>query len=153
VSVKARWPVRIEIQPKPDGMRYVNMMFCGERPDPEDDWVRAQLEAFPVPPKRVLEWEREGHPYQVWQYGECVIADPLFFIERYKGVIDRIRDVCQTELDTAVGTPEAVRGLIADTALEFHGQARYTIRGAGEMTLSVDEVALRDRLLTRLAEL
>jgi hypothetical protein len=144
--------MRIEIEPKPDGMQHVNLMFCHEDPGPEDRSVRAQLEAFPIPPKRVLHWERDGRPYEVWQYGECVIADALFFIERYKGVVDRIRAVCRAELEAAALAPETQRDLIAETAVEFQHQARYTIRGAGEMTLTMDEVALRDRMLARLAE-
>jgi hypothetical protein len=144
--------MRIEFEPKPDGMQHVNLLFCDEAPGPEDRWIREQLAAFPVPPKRVLEWEREGRVYEVWQYGECVIADPLFFIERYKGVVDRIRAVCRGELEAARLAPETLRELIAETAREFQQLARYTVRGAGAMTLTMDEAALRERVLARLGE-
>ncbi len=56
--------MRIELHPKPDGMQHVNLMFCEEAPEPEDLWVRQQLGAFPIPPKRVLQWERDGRTYQ-----------------------------------------------------------------------------------------
>lgn len=142
--------MRIELHPKPDGMQHVNLMFCEETPDPEDGWIRAQLCAFPVPPKRQLQWEREGREYLVWQYGECVIGDVFYFIERYKGVVDRLQAVCRVELDRAPMRPEALNQLIAETALEFQDQARFTIKGTGEMTLTVDEAGLRQRLLERL---
>ena len=142
--------MRIELHAKPDGMQHVNLMFCEDAPDPEDEWVREQLSAYPVPPKRELQWEREGRQYRVWQYGECVIGDVFFFIERYKGVVDRVRAVCREELDRASRQGD-LGPLIAETALEFHQQARFTINGRGEMTLTVDEAALRQRMLQRLA--
>jgi hypothetical protein len=141
----------IEIHPKPDGMRHVNLMFCETAPDPEDLWVRERLLAFPVPPKRFLQWEREGREYQVWQYGECVIGDGLFFIERHKGVVDRIRAVCGEELDRAEMERGTLHGLISDTAIEFQEHARFTGDGRGELTVEVlEEAKLRDRMLRRL---
>ena len=44
--------------------------------------MREQLKGFPVPPKRMFEWERQERRYRVWQYDECVIGDVPFFIER-----------------------------------------------------------------------
>ena len=143
--------MRIEFQPKPDGMQHVNMLFREESPDPEDHWVREQLEGYPAPPKRVLRWEREGHPYEVWQYGECVIGDALFVIERFKSVADRARAICRAEVEQAAVTPSDLHRVIAETAMEFHESARYRIEGTGPMTLSVDEAGLRGRLLERLA--
>ena len=144
--------MRIEIQPKPDGMRHVNLMFCEREPDPEDLWVRERLEAFPIPPKRVLQRERDGRQYQVWQYGECVIGDGLFFIERYKGVVDRIRAVCGEELDRAAMGRGTLNQLISEIAIEFQERARFTGDGRGELTVEVlDEAKLRERMLERLA--
>ena len=83
--------MRIEIHPKPDGMQHINFMFCNEEPEPEDIWVRERMEGFRVPPKRILQWERDGKPYQVLQYGQCVLGDVMFYIEKHKGVVDKIR--------------------------------------------------------------
>lgn len=143
--------MRIELHPKPDGMQHVNLMFCEEAPDPEDLWAREQLDRFPVPPKRVLCWERDGWQYQVRQYGECVISDPLFFIERYKGVVDRILAVCGEELDRAEMERGALNQLISETAIEFQEDARFTSDGRGELTVEVvDEAKLREGMLQRL---
>jgi hypothetical protein len=142
--------VRIELDPKPDGMQHVNLMFCEAEPEPEDLWVRERLQAFPVPPKRILRWERDGRWYQVLQYGECVIGGDLFFIERHKGVIERIRATCQEELNRAGLGREALNTLISRTAIEFHDHARFTIDGRGGLTVQVDGATLRARMVERL---
>ena len=98
--------MRIEIHPKPDGMQHVNLMFCEEGPDPEDLWIRARIQEFPVRPKRTLEWERDGRRYTVLQFGQCVIGHAMFDIEKHKSVVDKIRDCCRADLELDhCGTP------------------------------------------------
>ncbi len=144
--------MQIEVQPKPDGMRYVNLLFCAAAPDPEDAWVRKQLMAMPIGPKRVLQWEREGRPHEVWQYGECVLGEALYFIDRYKRVVDRIREVCGADIEQAASTRRDLDALIAETARECAQDARLVMDGSGEMSLRVDDDRLRQQLLRRLAE-
>jgi hypothetical protein len=142
--------MRIEFHPKPDGMQHINLMFCEDDPDPEDLWVREQIREFPVPPKRVLSWEREGRRYQVLQYGQCVIGNVMFSIEKHKGVVEKIRIVCRQEL-ARVGLSRAVfNELVSQVALEFHQHARFTVDDSGELTIAVDEARLRERLCERL---
>jgi|SRR5215813_8377956 len=143
--------MRIEYHPKPDGMQHINLMFCEEHPEPEDLWVREQLGGFPVPPKRILQWEREGRQYQVLQYGQCVIGNVMFYIEKHKGVVDKIRTVCEVELRQSELGRERLNELISQTALEFHQQARFTVDGSGELAIDVDEVRVRERVLEKLA--
>ena len=152
--------MRIEIHPKPDGMQHVNLMFCEEGPDPEDLWIRARIQEFPVRPKRILEWEREGRTYTVLQFGQCVIGHAMFDIEKHKNVVDTIRDFCQADLDQATRETEHQAALeehtlldvIAGTALEFHKQARYTVDSSGEIAIDLDETEVRERILQRVAE-
>lgn len=143
--------MRIEFHPKPDGMQHVNLMFCEEEPDPEDLWVRAQLERFSIPPKRVLQWERDGRQYQVWQYGQCVIGNAMFYIEKHKGVVERIRQVCASELRQAALEKARLNELISEVAQEFDKQARFTVDGSGDLTIAVDEDKLRGRVVQLLA--
>ncbi len=143
--------MRIEFHPKPDGMQYVNLMFCEEEPDPEDLWVRAQLERFSIPPKRMLQWERDGRQYQVWQYGQCVIGNAMFYIEKHKGVVERIRHVCARELQQAALEKSRLNQLISEVAQEFDKQARFTVDDSGDLTIAVDEDKLRERVLQLLA--
>ena len=94
--------MRIEIHPKPDGMQHINLMFCEEDPGPEDLWVNAMLNDFPVSPKRILQWERDERQYKVLQYGQCVIGNALFYIEKHKGIVDKIRMLCRDEFDSSM---------------------------------------------------
>jgi len=143
--------MRIEIQPKPDGMQHINLMFCTEEPEPEDIWVRERVEGFPVPPKRILQWERDGKPYQVLQYGQCVLGDVMFYIEKHKGVVDKIRAVCRTELAQAALLRTVFNEFVSQIALEFQQQARFIVDGSGELAIDVDEEKLRMRVDERLA--
>jgi hypothetical protein len=152
--------MRIEIHPKPDGMQHVNLMFCEEGPDPEDLWIRARIQEFAVPPKRTLEWEREGRTYTVLQFGQCVIGHAMFDIEKHKSVVDTIRDFCRADLEQAARETEhkaaletnTLLAVIAGTALEFHKQARYTVDASGELAIDLDESQVRERILQRLEE-
>jgi hypothetical protein len=144
--------MRIEFHPKPDGMQHINLMFCEEEPDPEDLWVREQLTHFPVPPKRILQWERDGRQYQVLQYGQCVIGNVMFYIEKHKGVVDKIRAVCKDELSQAVLEKSKLHELISETALEFHKEARFTVDGSGELTIDIDGGKVRERIVGRLTD-
>ena len=143
--------MRIEFHPKPDGMQHINLMFCEEEPEPEDLWVREQIGGFPIPPKRILQWERDGRQYQVLQYGQCVIGNVMFYIEKHKGVVEKIRMVCEVELSQSELERGKLNELISQTALEFHQQARFTVDGSSELTIDVDEVKVRERMLERLA--
>lgn len=144
--------MRIEIYPKPDGMQHINLMFCHEEPEPEDIWVRECMEGFRVPPKRVLQWERDGKSYQVLQYGQCVLGDVMFYIEKHKGVVEKIRTVCQDEL-TRVALPRPVfNEFVSQIALELQKEARFIVDGSGVLGIDVNEEKLRERVAEKLVE-
>jgi hypothetical protein len=143
--------MRIEIYPKPDGMQHINLMFCDEEPDPEDIWVRECMEGFRVPPKRLLQWERDGKLYQVLQYGQCVLGDVMFYIEKHKGVVDKIRAVCRSEFSQVVLPRPVFNEFVSQIALEFQPEARFIVDGSGELGIDVDEKKLRMRVDERLA--
>ena len=142
--------MRIEIHPKPDGMQHINLMFCNEEPEPEDIWVRERMEGFRVPPNRILQWERDGKPYQVLQYGQCVLGDVMFYIEKHKGVVDKIRTVCRTELAQAALLRPVFNELVSQIALELQQEARFIVDGSGKLAIDVDEGKLRERVEEKL---
>jgi hypothetical protein len=144
--------MRIEIHPKPDGMQHINLMFCAEDPGPEDLWVRAMLNDFPAPPKRILQWEREGRQYEVLQYGQCVIGNALFYIEKHKGVVDLMRAVCHEELTTSDLAKERLFALISEVALELNQEAKFTVNDSGELAIAIDREKVRARVSQRLKE-
>jgi hypothetical protein len=143
--------MRIEIHPKPDGMQHINLMFCDEEPEPEDIWVRERMEGFHVPPKRILQWERDGKPYQVLQYGQCVVGGIMFYIEKHKGLVDKIRVICRTELEHAALSRPVFNEFVSQIALEFHQDARFIVDGSGELAIDVDEAKVRRQVGERLA--
>ena len=144
--------MRIEVHPKPDGMQHINLMFCEEEEEPEDLWVLAQLEAFPVPPKRVLQWERDGREYRVLQYGQCVLGQALFPFEKHKAIVDRIRATCKDALTQATMEQSALNEVISRVALELQHEARFTVDLNSELTIDMDEAKAREYLLRRLEE-
>ena len=142
----------IEIYPKPDGMQHINLMFCEEEPDPEDVWVRSQIEQFPVPPKRTFEEQRAGRQYTTLQFGQCVIGHSMFSIEKHKGVVDKIQTVCRQDLKQLELDCPRRNVLLSRLAMELDRQARYTVDENGNLTLAIDENVMRNRLLELMAE-
>lgn len=136
----------IEIYPKPDGMQHINLMFCEEEPDPEDVWIRAQIEGFPVPPKRTFKEQRAGRQYTTLQFGQCVVGHSMFYIEKHKGVIDKIQTVCGQDLKQAGLDRPTRNALLARLAMELDKQARYTVDESGNLTIAIDENIMRKRL-------
>ncbi len=134
----------VEIHPKPDGMQHVDFLFCAARPDPEDEWVRARLDALPIPPKRSFEETRRGWTYTALQYGQCVIGHSLYAIEKYKAVVDAVAAAY-----TDVSDGDARNKLIARLAEELEPRARFTVDEAGKLTIAfsdVDAAGIRQRL-------
>ncbi len=144
--------MRIEIYPKPDGMQHFNFLFSAEEQEPEDLWVLSQLSEFPVPPKRTLQWERDGRDYTVWQYGQCVVGNVMFYIEKHKGVVDKIRTVCRSEFEQAALPRTSFNELVSQVALELQKDARFIVNGSGELAIDVDETKLRERVQAKLIE-
>lgn len=144
--------MRIEIHPKPDGMQHINLMFREEDPAPEDLWVQAMLNDFPVPPKRILEWEREGLQYKVLQYGQCVIGNAFFYIEKHKGIVDKIRAYCHEEFEHCGLGKNQLFEVISEVALEFNQEAKFTVDGHGELTIAMDLEKAREKVVQRISE-
>ena len=143
--------MRTEIEYKGDGMARVSLLFRRERRDPEDLWIRSELERFPVPPKRTLEWERDGEPFEVLQYGQCVIGELMYDIEKHQLLCDHIRELCSGELAASAADAEAREALVSEAARQFHGAAKIRWEADDRMSLAVDEAPLRAHVLELLA--
>ena len=136
----------MEIYPKPDGMQHVNLLFCTARPDPEDEWVRARLDALPIPPKRCFEETRSGQTYTTLQYGQCALGHSLYAIEKYKAVVDA---VAAASTDAPALDGHARNERIARLAEELAPQARFTVDDEGKLKIAfsdVDAAGIRQRL-------
>ena len=151
--------MRTEIEYTGGGMARVSLLFRREGRAPEDIWIRSELERFPVPPKRTLEWERGGERFDVWQYGQCVIGELMYDIEKHQLLCDRIGELCADELAAlAAGASGAEAGegagergeaaaLVSEAAKEFHGAAKIRWDADDRKSVAVDEPPLRARVL------
>lgn len=139
--------MRTEIEYKGDGMARVSLLFRREGRDPEDIWIRSELERYPVPPKRTLEWERGGELFDVMQYGQCVIGGLMYDIEKHQMLCDRIRELCGVELASGVPDAEQREVLVAEAAKEFHGAAKISWDEHDLKSVAIDEPPLRERVL------
>ena len=142
----------IEIYPKPDGMQHINLMFCEAEPDPEDVWVRSHIEAFPTPPKRIFEEERVGWTYTTLQYGQCVIGHSMFYIEKHKGVVDKLLGVCASELERAALDHLTRNAIISRLALELDKNARFSVDDQENLGIAFKEIEAAE-IRKRLGEL
>ena len=142
----------IEIYPKPDGMQHINLMFCEAEPDPEDGWVRSHIDAFPTPPKRIFEEERAGRTYTTLQYGQCVIGHSMFYIEKHKGVVDKLLGVCASELERAVLDHHTRNVILSRLALELDKNARFSVDEQGHLTIALKDIQAAE-IHKRLGEL
>ena len=136
----------MEIHPKPGGMQHVNFLFCAARPDPEDEWVRARLDALPIPPKRCFEETRRGRTYTTLQYGQCVIGHSLYAIEKRKAVVDAVA-AASTDAPALDGHMWNER--VARLVEKLAPQARFTVDDAGKLKIAfsgVDAAGIRQRL-------
>ena len=151
--------MRTEIEYTGGGMARVSLLFRREGRDPEDLWIRSELERFPVPPKRTLEWERGGERFDVWQYGQCVIGELMYDIEKHQLLCDRIGELCADELAAlaagasgaeageGAGERGAAAALVSEAAKEFHGAAKIRWDADDRKSVAVDEPPLRARVL------
>ncbi len=142
----------IEIYPKPDGMQHINLMFCEAEPEPEDGWVRAHIDAFPTPPKRIFEEERAGRTYTTLQYGQCVIGHSMFYIEKHKGVVDKLCGVCTRELERVDLDHITRNTIISRLALELDKHARFSVDDQGNLAIALKDIEAAE-IHERLGEL
>ena len=139
--------MRTEIQYRGDGMARVSLLFRREGRDPEDIWIRSELERYPVPPKRTLEWERQGEQFDVMQYGQCVIGGLMYDIEKHQMLCDRIRELCGDELASGMPDADEREVLVSEAAREFHGAAKISWDEHDRKSVAIDEPPLRARVL------
>ena len=143
--------MRTEIEYKGDGMARVHLMFRRAARDPEDLWIRSELERFPIPPKRIVEREHGGEVYDDHQYGQCVIGEYMYDIEKHQRLCQRIGELCAAELAASALAPDERDGLVSEVARELHGAAKMTWDEHDRLLLSVEDAPLRERALERLA--
>jgi hypothetical protein len=76
----------------------------------------------------------------------------MFYIEKHKGVVDKIRTLCRDEFEQAALPRAAFNELVSQVALELQKDARFIVNGSGELAIDADEAKLRECVRVKLAE-
>ena len=142
--------MEISFEPTNNGMQRIYFAFCEDKPEPEDLWVRRALSSPPMPPKRVTEEERDGLRYTVLQWGQCIIGEAMYDIEKHAGIVQRIQDLCGEQI-TASGLDRDERNRrISAVALEFHSETKILFEVDERMEIVIDDKLLLARMLEEL---
>jgi hypothetical protein len=152
--------MRIKIAPKTFFMYAVFLAFSTEQPDPEDDAIKAYLDAHELIPKVQGTDQIDGQACEVLYFGGCYLGNHLQVLEdmqRQAVEHDLLRvaivHVLQklTESGTrrmAEKTPEpALQALIAHLVQEFHQDASFAADEAGYLQVSLDPAVIQQRFV------
>lgn len=145
----------IEVEPADFFMFRVSLLFSRAEPDVEDSWVREYLKESDLEPRRQFETERDGHPIEVLQFGQCYLGSHAY----------KIRDLHKRGVEIAAlrhTLPEMLADLQADPATSaglgtgapdettilalvdrVHPEARFAQDKEGRLIVGVDPEVLR----------
>lgn len=139
----------LELYPKSDGMQLLHFMFRSDRADPEDLWIRTCLSGIVPGPKRVFSETREGATYETHQYGQCVIGQVLYDIQKHQEIVKKLRfDYDLETLREQVGA-EQHNTIISQIAYDLAKYARFTVNDRDGLSLvlaGVDQPMIDDRV-------
>ncbi len=154
--------MRIKIEPKAFFMYSVFLAFRKERPDPEDDAIKAYLDEHELIPKVQGTDQIDGQECEVLYFGGCYLGKHLQVVEdMQRQAVEQdllrmeIEQVLQepTEPGTrrvAEKTPEPeLHALIADLVQEFHHDSSFEADEEGYLKVSLDPAAIQQRFLAR----
>ena len=152
--------MRIKIEPKEFFMYAVFLAFSKERPAPEDDAIKAYLDAHELIPKAQGTDRFEDQDFEVLYFGGCYLGTHLDVIR------DMQRQAVEHELLTvaierilqettapetrrmAEKTPEPqLKALIATLAQEFHQDASFGANEAGYLQVILEPAVIEQRFL------
>ena len=152
--------MRIKIEPKELFMYSVFLAFSKERPAPEDEAIKAYLDAHELIPKAQGTDRFEDQEFDVMYFGGCYLGTHLDVIS------DMQRQAVEHELLTAEiecilkettapeprrvadKTPEPqLKALIATLAQEFHQDTSFGANEAGYLKVILEPAIIEQRLL------
>src|SRR5215813_10460577 len=157
---RKRCEMRIKIEPKEFFMYAVFLAFSKERPDPEDEAIKAYLDAHELIPKVQGTDRFEDQEFDVLYFGGCYLGKHLEVIR------DMQRQVVEHQLLTveierilqATAAPETRRvadktptpqmqALVANLAQEFHQDTSFGANEAGYMQVVLEPAVIEQRFL------
>jgi hypothetical protein len=152
--------MRIKREPKEFFMYSVFLAFSKEQPHPEDDAIKAYLDAHELIPKVQGTDQIDDQEFEVLYFGGCYLGNHLQVIE------DMQRQAVEQELlrveiehvlqePTAPGTrrvaektPEPeLQALITNLVQEFHQDSSFDADEVGYLKVSLDPAVIQQRFL------
>ena len=152
--------MRIKIAPKEFFMSAVFLAFSKEHPDPEDEAIKAYLDAHELIPKAQGTDRFEDQDFEVLYFGGCYLGTHLDVMsdmqrqavehELLTVAIERILQATTAPETRRVAekTPEPrLKVLIANLAQEFHQDASFGANEAGYLTVILEPALIEQRFL------
>jgi len=152
--------MRIKIEPKEFFMYAVFLAFSKEQPDPEDDAIKAYLDAHELIPKVQGTDQIDGQACEVLYFGGCYLGNHLQVLEdMQRQAVEqdllrvKIEHVLQalTEPGTrrmVEKTPEPeLQALIANLVQGFHQDASFDADEEGYLKVTLEPAVIQQRFL------
>ena len=152
--------MRIKIEPKAFFMYAVFLAFSTEHPHPEDEAIKAYLDAHALIPKAQGTDTFEDQDFAVMYFGGCYLGKHLEVIRDMQRQavehqlltvdIERILQATTAPATRRVAdqTPEPqMQALIAHLAQEFHQDASFGANEAGYLKVILEPAIIEQRFL------
>jgi hypothetical protein len=152
--------MRIKIEPKEFFMYAVFLAFSKERPAPEDEAIKAYLDAHELIPKAQGTDRFEDQDFDVMYFGGCYLGKHLDVIsdmqrqaveqELLTGAIECIlQETTVPETRRVVDqTPASqMQALIATLVQEFHQDTSFGANEAGYLKVTLEPAVIQQRFL------
>jgi hypothetical protein len=157
---RKRWEMRIKIEPKEFFMYAVFLAFSKEHPNPEDEAIKAYLDAHELIPKAQGTDKFEDQEFDVMYFGGCYLGKHLDVIrdmqrqavehELLTVAIERILQETPAPETRRVGNQTPVpqmKALIANLVQEFHQDTSFGANEEGYLKVTLEPVVIEQRFL------
>ncbi len=152
--------MRIRVEPKELFMYSVFLAFNPDRPDSEDEAVKAYLDQHELIPKMQGKDTVDGQEYDVMYFGGCYLGRHLEVV----GDMQRMaveKDMLDTEIERLLKNPiyPAIRDaaekaagpqwqeLIADLVKEFHQDSSFGADEDGYLKVTLEQDAIEKKFM------
>ena len=152
--------MRIKIEPKEFFMYAVFLAFSKEHPDPEDEAIKAYLDAHELIPKAQGTDRFEEQEFDVMYFGGCYLGKHLEVIRdmQRQAVEHQLLTVEIERILQATTAPETRRvaektpepqmqALVANLAQEFHQDTSFGANEEGYMKVVLEPAVIEQRFL------
>jgi len=152
--------MRLKIEPKEFFMYAVFLAFSTEHPDPEDEAIKAYLNAHELIPKAQGTDKLEDQDFEVMYFGGCYLGTHLDVISdmQRQAVEHQLLTVDIARILQATTAPETRRvadqmpapqmqGLIATLVQEFHQDTSFGANEAGYLRVTLEPTIIEQRFL------